>query len=198
MLKVFNLHLSKWKAILCGGDICCYFLSVLAGLYFNPQVGKPIWEFILEFKVSYLLVGLVYLVVFVIADFYDYQQDFRQPANIARIFVGSWIGTLVVVIIFYFPLGVFIGRTLLIIQAITFSCLLALWRFVWSSMALTQIMQKRILIIGSGRSGQHLLKAIRERPRCGIFAVGFVDDDPKKMATIIDRLPVLGDRKSVV
>ena len=60
------------------------------------------------------------MLVLYIADTYDYQQDFRRWSNIAQLILSALIGTLMVIVLFYFPLGAFIGRTLLIIQAASF------------------------------------------------------------------------------
>jgi exopolysaccharide biosynthesis polyprenyl glycosylphosphotransferase len=94
----------------------------------------------------------------------------------------------------YFPLkGFIIGRKIVTIQGLSFSVLVASWRFVFSAVALTQRLERRIIIIGAGKSGRYLLESIRERPGCGFLPVGFVDDDEVKRGTVVDASPVLGD-----
>jgi exopolysaccharide biosynthesis polyprenyl glycosylphosphotransferase len=99
----------------------------------------------------------------------------------------------VVIILFYFPFGVFIGRTLLVMEFIIFMGVLVLWRIVFSGLALPERLQRRVLIVGAGDCGSQLLKAVQARPRSGIKIIGLVDDDPQKIGKDIHGVPVLGD-----
>jgi FlaA1/EpsC-like NDP-sugar epimerase len=54
---------------------------------------------------------------------------------------------------------------------------------------------KRVLLYGAGRAGILLLKELNSRG--DVQVVGFVDDDPKKVGTIISGTRVLGDRKAL-
>ena len=137
---------------------------------------------------------MTYLIVLYIADTYNYLINYRDIFNIVYIVISSWVGTLIVVLVFYFPLkGEIIGRTIVSIQAISFSLLVALWRITFSAIAFPQRLEKRIIIVGAGKSGRYLLQAIHGRPGCGFLPVGFVDDDVQKVGTRLDDLPVLGD-----
>jgi exopolysaccharide biosynthesis polyprenyl glycosylphosphotransferase len=191
--KFFSLHISKWILVLLAGDSAAYCLSVAIGLYANPRIGPEIWEFAALHISSFLLVGLIYLLVLYVADAYDYQQDYRRWNNIARLIISGLIASVVIIVLFYFPAGTFVGRTQLVIQASIFMVLLVLWRYAFSVLALPQRLQKRVLIAGAGTCGRRIQEAIRHRPRSGLTAFGFVDDDPKKIGTEIDGLPVLGD-----
>jgi exopolysaccharide biosynthesis polyprenyl glycosylphosphotransferase len=175
------------------GDSVAYCLSVVIGLYGSPKVGPEIWKFASKHITAFPLVGLTYLLVLYIADTYDYQQDFRRWSNIAKLIFSSLIGTLVIIVLFYFPLGAFIGRTVFIIQAAVFTGLLLIWRYTFSSLALPQRLERALLIIGAGYSGRRILEAICHRPRSGLKVLGFIDDDPKKIGTEIDGLPVMGN-----
>ncbi len=192
MTRFANLYLGKWKLLLLLGDSGVFGLSVLAGAFLSPKTEEPVGV-LLKYKFEVLLVGLVYLLVLYVADLYDYQQDFRRWVNVAKLTLGAWIGTLVVVILFYFPLGAFIGRTLLTIQAAVFSLLMVLWRFSFSAVALPQRLERQVVVVGAGKAGRRILAEIRGRPGCGLGVVGFADDDPEKLGTRLDGLPVLGN-----
>ncbi len=197
MYQFFSLRVSRWKLVLLAGDCAAYCFSVGLALFGNPKLGGEVWKFTSQNITPLLLVGLTYLLVLYIADTYDHQQDFRRWSNIARLIMSGLIGTLAVIVLFYFPLGVFIGRTLLIIQAPVFIGLLLLWRYTFSALALPQRLQKRVLIAGAGNCGRRILEAIRRRPRGGLTPLGFIDDDPEKIGTEIDGLPVMGNSAQI-
>jgi exopolysaccharide biosynthesis polyprenyl glycosylphosphotransferase len=194
MFKIFSFHISPWKLLLFAGDSISYVLSVFIALYLNKITSYRILDYLYDYKLYFILILIIYLVVLYIADTYNYLKDFRQVFNIVYVFLSCWVGTLIVVIMFYFPLkGLIIGRTIVLAQAISFSILVALWRFTFSAIALTERLERRIIIIGAGRSGRYILNAITTRPGCGFLTVGFVDDDMRKSGTQIEGVPVLGD-----
>lgn len=197
MLKLFNLQISTWNLILLAGDSVVYSLSVIVALYANPKVGSEPWQFAATHGIPFLLVGLTYLLGLYIGNTYDYQQDYRRWSNIGQLIISGLVGTLVVIVLFYFPLGAFIGRTLLIIQAPAFIGLLVLWRLTFSALALPQQLQRRVLIVGAGGSGRLILETLRHRPRSGLTAIGFIDDDPGIIDTEIAGLPVLGNSSQI-
>jgi exopolysaccharide biosynthesis polyprenyl glycosylphosphotransferase len=194
MIRIFSFHVSPWKVLLFAGDCTCYILSVIIALYCNKLTSNQILEYLYYNKLFFILIGLAYITVLYIADTYNYLKDFRKIFNIVYMLISCWVGTLVVVLFFYFPLkGVVIGRTIVLVQALSFSILSTLWRVSFSAIALTERLERRILVIGAGKSGRYILEEIRSRPGCGFSTVGFVDDDVQKAGMQIGGLPVLGD-----
>ena len=50
----------------------------------------------------------------------------------------------------------------------------------------------RVLLIGAGQAGVMVSRELANRPDLGLKPIGFLDDDPNKVGTIIAGLPVLG------
>jgi FlaA1/EpsC-like NDP-sugar epimerase len=48
------------------------------------------------------------------------------------------------------------------------------------------------MLIGAGQGGVAVAKEIRTRPSLGINPVGFLDDDPEKVGTVVHGIPVVG------
>jgi lipopolysaccharide/colanic/teichoic acid biosynthesis glycosyltransferase len=107
--------------------------------------------------------------------------------------VTGSIGALANIVVFYFPLGIWVGRFVLVIQASSFTILIALWRALFSSLALPTRLQKRLLVVGAGNCGTRILQALCNRPLSGFQALGLVDDDPQKLGTVVQGMQVLGD-----
>ena len=193
MFKIFSLYISQWKVLLVLGDAGCYLLSVVAALLLYPHAAARPWDFLNAHKIIFLLMGVTYFIILFIADLYDYLKDYRQITNLAHLLAACWIGSLAVVLIFYFPLkGAYVGRSMIIIQAVSLSILVAVWRFAFSAISLPQRLQTRLLVIGAGKAGRHLVNSIRTRPGCGFEVVGFADDDEAKVGAEVDGLRVLG------
>ncbi len=60
-------------------------------------------DFLAEYKITFVLIGVVYFIVLFIADLYDYLQDFRRIINIGKVLSVCWIGTLAVYCSFTSP-----------------------------------------------------------------------------------------------
>jgi FlaA1/EpsC-like NDP-sugar epimerase len=56
---------------------------------------------------------------------------------------------------------------------------------------------KNVLIVGAGYAGVMLAREIRINPDLALEPVGFIDDDPRKVHTYIQGLPVLGGRDTL-
>jgi exopolysaccharide biosynthesis polyprenyl glycosylphosphotransferase len=193
MFKLFNIHISKWKVLLLFGDIICYGISVILALYLNPYTSDHPWAYLDEITSPVVIIGAVFCLVLYISDNYDFQEDYRQVMNFGRVLISCWASGLVAALIVYFPYqAAFIGRKLLIIQTVIFSVLVASWRFGFSTIALPQRLEKKLIIIGAGKSGRHLLEVLRAVPGNGFMPVGFVDDDEKKIGKVVDGLTVMG------
>lgn len=56
---------------------------------------------------------------------------------------------------------------------------------------------ERALIVGAGNAGVSLVQTLQHNPKLGLYAVGFIDDDPTKVGLRIRGIRVLGDRHSI-
>jgi exopolysaccharide biosynthesis polyprenyl glycosylphosphotransferase len=193
MYRIFSLHISMWSLILLAGDFFSYWLAVLGGVYINPNLASGHLEFVFRNCFYFMLIWLIYMTIFYIVDLYDYQHNYRKLYYIAAVTLSASFGTSLIIIFFFFSNVVFIDRTQFIIQSVLLAGLMVLWRITFSFTALPQRLKRRVLIVGAGGAGRSLLTAIRRRPKSGLDAVAFVDDDPQKIGTMIDGLPVLGD-----
>lgn len=57
---------------------------------------------------------------------------------------------------------------------------------------------RRALLIGAGAAGEQLVRALRETPGMTYTPVGFIDDDPVKIGTVLHGLPILGNREQIM
>jgi len=59
------------------------------------------------------------------------------------------------------------------------------------------VVPKRTLLVGAGQAGVLVAKEVAQNPNLGIDVVGFVDDNPMKIGTVIQGHKVLGDTASM-
>ncbi len=79
-----------------------------------------------------------------------------------------------------------------------------LWRLIYAAVFVQPAFQRRVLIVGAGRSGSELARVLAATPQqgnpyagSGYVAVGLVDDDPAKLGTHVEGVPVLGNRSDL-
>jgi FlaA1/EpsC-like NDP-sugar epimerase len=54
--------------------------------------------------------------------------------------------------------------------------------------------RRRVLVVGAGVAGSMVVKELRANQNVGLDPVGFIDDDPEKLGTLIHGVAVLGTR----
>ncbi len=65
-------------------------------------------------------------------------------------------------------------------------------RYVVRSMVAGGYNVRRVLLVGTTKVGRELAYIIQSQPWCGLYVVGFVDDDPELRGTQMDEWPVMG------
>jgi len=107
--------------------------------------------------------------------------------------LGSILSIITIVFLFRFENY---SRSIFVIDwLMTFMCISGvrvLFRMYKEFFANVRIAGKRILIFGAGDAGELVLREIRQNRNLGYKAIGFVDDDDKKLNRIIHGVKVLG------
>ena len=197
MVNFLNLPISTWSLLLLLGDITAFCLAVPVGMLVTGWGRENPWFFLETYKSPLFLVGMTYILVLFVANLYDHYQDFRRRESFSRVILSCLIGTLVAVILFCFPTWQLVPRNFVEWHAVAFVWLTALWRYSFSAAALPMRLQRKVLIIGAGTAGRQMAEALQNCSNCGLGVIGFVDDDPEKMGTSIQGVPVLGNSKQI-
>ena len=72
-----------------------------------------------------------------------------------------------------------------------------LWRLIYIRTFASVSSQKRVLIVGAGKAGTALVKVISELGQPPFKLIGLIDDDPAKLGTSIQGVPVLGNHENM-
>jgi undecaprenyl-phosphate galactose phosphotransferase len=84
-----------------------------------------------------------------------------------------------------------VSRAVILIMGVLSFVLLPFIRMI-SKKILRKIgfLKRRVLILGAGKTGQLILKALRREPNYGYEVIGFVDDDPEKFGRRLEGIKV--------
>lgn len=136
---------------------------------------------------------------FHLAGIYRGAWRYAGLMDVARMAEGATAGSLLgIAALFLWTHLIGFSRTALVLDWLLTLLLLASsrvsLRFVREYLAAQAEDGRRALIFGAGGGGALLLQELRQNPSLGYRPVGFVDDDPIKIGSIIQGLPVLGTR----
>lgn len=192
MATFSGIPLHRWKFALLTGDVIAFLISSLlsagmerAFLRWAAPGGSLLAPHL-------LLLGGVYLIVLYIADGYEHQIDYCHLSHLLSLLLALVLGTGLALFLYHLLWGLAFSRKLLLLQAGIFLTLACGWRYLFSALLFNPKFFKRTLIVGAGGAGRRLVEIIREHPRCGLLPVGFIDDNPAKVGTEIEGVPVLG------
>ncbi|HPW34592.1 MAG TPA: exopolysaccharide biosynthesis polyprenyl glycosylphosphotransferase [Candidatus Paceibacterota bacterium] len=157
------------QTILLIGDIILLYGSLILTLV--VRYGKVNYFLINAHLIPFSFAFLLWLAIFYIVGLYDIRTLRRGYLLFEQILVSAFLSTASSIILFYsIPYFKISPKTNLVIFALVFVIIFALWRSVFGSISKTP--QKRVLIIGSGKDVQELEKFLFENPQVG-YKVSF-------------------------
>ena len=154
----------------------------------------------------YLLALPVYLALWLACDWHYGLFDHRgkitglnQLSRILRAFIAGGVGSLAVAYLFK---QWDIGRSVLMLSAAGFAVWLYLSRSVLRAWKHRQVRVGHgatgVLIIGVGRTAQRVMDRLVNHPEGGYRMLGFVDPHPRRRASSVAGVPVLGRADDIV
>lgn len=143
----------------------------------------------------YVMVGILWLIIFILLSVYDFQRNLRVVDELQRIVVAQGMATLVFAGALYLsfrdvPRLLFVY--FFIFDLIALVGLRLLMRFVYRIPGSRTDSTTKVLVIGAGKVGQEVARMINGRAWFGLRAIGYLDDDPEKIGTNPEGIPVLG------
>jgi len=190
MIRLFGRPLLRKQVLFTVSDIIVLAVTPVLASYLRFDPGQA-HRFVMENLPTFFLQGVVFMACFFIADLYNVNKDYRRPEQFLYIMSACFFGMLFSMILFYAKVA-YIGRGILLIYsgAVFLFCALARAYYSYDRSAVHK--RSRVLLVGAGKSGQGLLDVIMSNPNCGLWVVGFVDDDPEKHGESVMGVPVLG------
>jgi exopolysaccharide biosynthesis polyprenyl glycosylphosphotransferase len=189
-MSLFGAPVLRNKVVLFWGDVCVVLLAVYLSLALRfPTDGGA--NYFYQHEKHFIVLGVVTILCFYIADLYDLKKDFRRLENILPVAAASFSAMVISIVLLYSRLN-YIGRGIFLLYGIIVFLLATFMRSAYISLNLKKQWKKRALIVGAGNAGTSLLNTILANDKCGIWAVGFIDDDPEKSKEVYKGKTVLG------
>jgi len=159
-----------------GDVLLIYFACVMApAIRFQILVFEPLmqWREIFTITVTYLL-------CFYVADFYNFESGFTGIRYAFKYLVTLAVAAGILLIIFFLFPKLELGRGVFIVNAISISVLVYLWRIVFEKAfkRFIPLRQKVFLIIGAGSAGNEIYRILKNDRTCKV--AGFIDDNQEK------------------
>ena len=195
-IKIFNHPISKRLILLILGDLLIVNGSIFLAAILRLGLSAG-WGYIQSNPWSFILTGLIYIMVFFSTELYDIRKDFKSIGNVMAITLASTSAFVITTLLFYMNWSLRIGRGVFILNGVLITLFIIGWRILYSYLLEQPIFKRNVLIVGAGWAGKTILQEINRLQKSGLRTVGFIDDDPQKKGKLIDGVPVLGDRYTI-
>jgi len=140
-----------------------------------------------------MYIGLVCLIWFFFL-YYEglYTRRFSYWDEIRALWKAIFFSTIgIFTIAFLGKISDQISRTVLVLMGMIAFFLLPLIRMTLKKLLRRSgLLQRRVLILGAGKTGRLMLKALLREPNYGYKVIGFVDDDPEKIGKSISGIKI--------
>ncbi len=182
------------RTLLLIGDFIVAFIALLGASYYWAR-GDAWMEFSFEFLTVrppfwYFLLPFIWLILLI--ELYDVRHANSWKDTLAGISRAALV-LLAVYLVIYFTsepnslprrgvAGFILAATLLTIM----------WRGLYIQIFTAPALMRRVLLVGGGRAGQAIARVIKKWSRPTIYLVGIIDDDPRKLGTLIEGFKVVG------
>ncbi len=207
--------IKKWgakKLILSVNDILCTFIAFILALYFTAP-GFEIYFTQLTFVEKLLIFmfgALLIIPIFRYYQLYKHKYFLRIGEQTLLILKGLLINSIIIII------GIFIIKTqealhdsrtqVIIYFSISFTLLfttrvLLLRRILRANYVggnIKEFITRRAIAVGAGNLGIFFSEILTVKPHYHIELIGFIDENPAKNGTIVNRVPVIGNVEDIL
>lgn len=194
--KRWRMHPRERRTVLVIGDLLMAMIACLLALYFWAS-----GERFLGFSLAFLeerVPGWFYLLPFLwlvlLVELYDFHKAGNLKDTVRGIVLAAVLGLgLYLLLFFYFtdPPRSLLPRRGVAGFLVAASILTLAWRYLYIRVFTAPNFMRRVLLVGGGKAGQTILQVIISSRPLPFYLVGVIDDDPEKIGTTLENVPVL-------
>ena len=203
-MKIAGVHVERRSVLYLLGDVAVAVLALAVALAIRTE--RPIYAIdLLGFLqrstgASYIFV-LSHVVLLYISEAYDPARDFRQPANVMRLWSAMLAAAVFQMALFFMIPDWSTSRGLFVVANMALAAGLTFWRGLMCQVRPRLAPRLRTVILGADQTGHDIASAILRDPehRLRYDIVGFVDD-PDELLDPIEApsgLSIVGGRSAL-
>ncbi|MGB9716314.1 MAG: undecaprenyl-phosphate galactose phosphotransferase WbaP [Thermodesulfovibrionales bacterium] len=183
-LNLLLLFIFDISAICISLEISLFIRRVV----FPPFIGFP--EFVGDGLLTYWWVFPIYLFFFVYEGLLTKRFTFWD--EIKHIWKASFFSTITIFsILFLGKIGIKYSRTVVVLTgALSFFIIPAIRLSAKRLLISIGLFRNKVIILGAGKTGQLVAKALKDEKNLGYKVAGFLDDDPGKVGRLIEGIKV--------
>lgn len=181
------------KIILLVGDLFVSFFSMLVALFFWAQKDwlEFSWSFVQQ-RAPFWFYLLPFIWIIVMVELYDLRKATHWKETLKGVATAAGISLVLYLVIFFISEPNSLPRRGVAIFLVSVTILTILWRLIYIRIFTAPTFLRKALVVGAGKAGTTFCRMVAETGPLPFRLVGFIDDDPEKLGTRLDDLPVLG------
>lgn len=188
------LNASERRTLLIVGDFAVAVIALLFALYLWAA-GDAWLDFSLEFlrtrpPLWYYLIPVFWLILLI--ELYELPRAGNLIETLKGIGLAVLVCGLVYLLAYFTSAPNSLPRIGVAAFVVTAAVLELIWRIIYIKVFTNKHILRKVLIIGAGKAGATLVNVFNEQVSMPFQLVGVVDDDPQKIGTFIEGIPVLG------
>lgn len=157
------------------------------------------WTWIFVSTPPFVLMSFIVLpLIFYIFDLYYPFKYFSRTQTVIDVSLSTAIGMAVLAIIAYADRTFLLSRSIIFYTAIVLIPAICATRILYDTLFKSRFLDKRALILGTGKLATEITRVIRETPHSGIEVVGLVSEKQKSSIKSRGGIPVLGGSANLV
>ncbi len=190
-----GISLSERQALLFAGDLLCVILAVITSwgvwIWIDGALQDPIGFLRTKDALTpFLLLGPLWF--FLIFHLYDPHVAFSQERTISGLALATGISLIPYLGLYFFATPGSLPRVAILVFLFSITVFEFTWRMLAIRLFTLPRLQRPVLIIGAGRAGAVMLRVLTEEVPGHFRICGMIDDDPEKLGTKMQGVPVLG------
>lgn len=189
----WRLRTPERRALLFIGDSVASLLALLIALYIWGS--SDYLKFSLEFlrvRTDFWIYLLPFLWILMMTELYDVRRAGNRKETFQGIATAAAVWFILYMIVFFIATKGTLPRRSVAAFIIAASSLTLAWRLFYINVFTAPAFMRRVIIVGAGRAGCEMVRVVKGIWPPPFFLVGLVDDDPEKIGTRVEDVPVLG------
>ncbi len=184
-------HISLRRVVLLTGDIVAVMAAIIlsAVLRLGPDHG---FEYISRHLPSLSASMAIFLVVFYAVGMYERQALTRRHASYLLPLVGTAIGMIIVILIFYARFQLQVGRGILLLSGVFIFLFTWGLRYLYRVVVRSGMLSKNTLIIGDGREALEVAQLLHANSDSGLKVRGVIAARKIQPGTLLAGVPIVG------